>query len=160
MEDFVPFDLAVKLKEKGFDYKCLFVYNKEQIINPEIVKAFGELTDDGYYELTKEGGGKLDWSFVYINEYQLIQYRDVLFAREMIKAPTISQVLKWLREEKLILIGLSPMQEYDGNEMIEWCSTIYKADKQGGMSWMEELYYESYEQAALAGIEYVLDNLI
>jgi hypothetical protein len=75
-------------------------------------------------------------------------------------APTISQVLKWLREEKLILIGLSPMQEYDGNEMIEWCSTIYKADKQGGMSWMEELYYESYEQAALAGIEYVLDNLI
>ena len=75
-------------------------------------------------------------------------------------APTISQVLKWLREEKLILIGLSPMQEYDGNEMIEWCSTIYKADEQGGMSWMEELYYESYEQAALAGIEYVLDNLI
>lgn len=79
---------------------------------------------------------------------------------ERINAPTISQVLKWLREEKLILIGLSPMQEYDVEETIEWCATVYKADKQGGLSLKEELYYESYEQAALAGIEYSLDNLI
>ena len=75
-------------------------------------------------------------------------------------APTISQVLKWLREEKFILIGLSPMQEYGGDEVVEWCATVYKADKQGGLSWKEEFYYQSYEQAALAGIEYVLDNLI
>ena len=75
-------------------------------------------------------------------------------------APTISQVLKWLREKKLILIGLSPMQEYDCNEIIEWCCTIFMADKQGGLSLQEEFYYQSYEQAALAGIEYVLDNII
>ena len=74
--------------------------------------------------------------------------------------PTISQVLKWLREEKLILIGLSPMQEYDVEETIEWCATVYKADKQGGLSLKEELYYESYEQAALASIEYATNNLI
>ena len=74
--------------------------------------------------------------------------------------PTIWQVLKWLREEKLILIGLSPMQEYDVEETIEWCAVVYKADKQGGLSFKEEVYYESYELAALAGIEYVLDNLI
>ncbi len=52
------------------------------------------------------------------------------------------------------------MQEYGGDEAIEWCSTVYKADKQGGLSWQEDFYYQSYEQAALAGIEYVLDNLI
>ena len=52
------------------------------------------------------------------------------------------------------------MQEYGGDEVIEWCSTVYKADKQGGLRWKEEFYYQSYEQAALAGIEYVLDNLI
>jgi hypothetical protein len=39
-------------------------------------------------------------------------------------------------------------------------TTVYKADKQGGLSLKEELYYQSYEEAALAGIEYTLDNLI
>ena len=157
MEDFVTFELAVKLKEKGFDYKCLFVYNKEQIINPEIVKAFGELTDDGYYELTKEGGGKLDWSFVYINEYQLIQYRDVLFAREMIKAPTISQVLKWLFDEKQLFVNI------DCNicDKFGLFFTIYK---KGEETWeacgFDDNYYNKPEEATLAGIEYLLNNLI
>lgn len=161
MEDFVTFEIAKKLKEKGFDYKCLFVYNKEQIINPEIVKAFGELSDDGYYELTKEGGGKIDWSFVYINEYQLIQYRDVLVAREMIKAPTISQVLKWLRKEKkyhIEFVGnacgylfiISDIPSKGGTD--RYCSD-YSGPNDGGT-------WDKYEDAAIAGIEYVLDNLI
>jgi hypothetical protein len=159
MENFVPFEIAKKLEEKGFDYKCLFVYNKEQIINPEVVKAFGELTDDGYYELTKEGGGKLDWSFVYINEYQLIQYRDVLFAREMIKAPTISQVVSWLEDKKKIFltVDIEPMGfffiiNYDilTNDNGEYEFNIYNSTTT----------YPSSIEAALAGIEYVLDNLI
>lgn len=79
---------------------------------------------------------------------------------EVVIAPTISQVLNWLREEKYILIGLSPMQEYDGEENVEWCSTVFKSDKQGGLSWKEEFCYQSYEQAALAAIKYVLDTMI
>lgn len=158
MEDFVPFEIAKKLEEKGFDYKCLFVYNKEQIINPEVVKAFGELTDDGYYELTKEGGGKLDWSFVYINEYQLIQYRDVLFAREMIKAPTISQVLKWLRKEKEIDIILQPIFLYnENNREREYGIEIY-APQLNNPTHLD--YFKKWEKGVIAGIEYVLDNLI
>ena len=119
-EDFVPFELAVKLKEKGFDWRIGYAY---------------------------DNGGECMYI---VTEYDV----------DYIPAPTISQVLKWLREEKLILIGLSPMQEYGGDEVIEWCSTVYKAEKQGGLSWQEEFYYQSYEQAALTGIEYVLNNLI
>lgn len=158
MEDFVPFELAVKLKEKGFDYKCLYVYNKEQIINPEIVKTFGELSDDGYYELTKEGGGKLDWSFVYIDEYQLIQYRDVLITREMIKAPTISHVLKWLREEKEIDIILQPIFLYnENNREREYGIEIYapQLNKPTHLN-----YFKNWGKGAIAGIDYVLGNLI
>lgn len=152
MEDVVSFDLAKRLKEKGFDYKGLFVYNKEQIINPEIVKAFGELSDDGYYELTKEGGGRLDWDFVYIDEYELLQYRDVKAERDIVKAPTISQVLKWLREEKKIHICV----DFDKDmiwyyQIAEYHTTSYKHQQYG---------YNSYEETAIAGIEYVLDNLI
>lgn len=125
-EDFAPFELAVKLKEKGFDYPCIAHYD----INKELKVVIRE---------------------------PIFWHSDVLSYTD---APTISQVLKWLRKEKLILIGLSPMQEYGGDEVVEWCATVYKADKQGGLSWQEEFYYQSYEQAALAGIEYILDNLI
>ena len=31
MEDFVPFDLAVKLKEKGFDCSCIGHYVNSQL---------------------------------------------------------------------------------------------------------------------------------
>ena len=121
-EDFITYESAKKLKEKGFDWQTF------------------------------------DWYDMAGNFCKGFMPRE-LMCREYY-APTISQVLKWLREEKLILIGLSPMQEYGGDEVIEWCSTVYKADKQGGLSWQEEFYYQSYEQAALAGIEYVLGNLI
>lgn len=112
--EFVDFEIAKKLREKGFDWETSNVYERNTIA---------------------------------------CRYEDY-------PKPTISQVLKWLREEKLILIGLSPMQEYGGDEIVEWCATVYKADKQVGLSRKEEFYYQSYEQAALEGIEYVLDNLI
>lgn len=130
MEDFVTFEIAKKLKEKGFSCEYPFA------IYDEDGEFFTLYSSDKYY-------------------FEIENFDD----RDFI-APTISQVLKWMREEKLILIGLSPMQEYDCNEIIEWCCTIFRADKQGGLSWQEEFYYQSYELAALAGIEYTLDNLI
>lgn len=140
-EDFAPFELAVKLKEKGFREKCLLHY--------ENTGGFYSNSVDTYDRPNQE----LDYSdfLKCFNEGNSIG---------LIDAPTISQVLKWLREEKLVLIGLSPMQEYGGDEVIEWCSTVYKTDKQGGLSRKEEFYYQSYEQAALAGVNYCLDNLI
>ena len=135
MEDFVNFSIAKKLKEKGFPQ------------SPDCFNYSSYYDWDGLRKIHSLSNASV-WFDPNIS-------RDNIYF-----APTISQVLKWLREEKLILIGLSPMQEYDGDEIVEWCATVYKADKQGGLSWQEELYYQSYEEAAIAGIEYVLDNLI
>lgn len=131
--EFVNFELAKKLKEKGY---------------PQVKKnSLAMYNEDGdWYSLSKNLDD-FEYSFEDFDE------RDYV-------CPTISQVLKWLREEKYILIGLSPMQEYDGEEKVEWCSTVFKSDKQGGLSWKEEFYYQSYEQAALAAIEYVLNTMI
>ena len=75
-------------------------------------------------------------------------------------APTISQVIKWLKKEKQIVFGIGPMQETDCN-YLGWCITIYTVDDNGyGLSWKEELYYDSDESAALAGIKYAINNLI
>ncbi len=93
-EDFVPFDLAKKLKEKGY---CNYA---------------------SYWDYT----------------------------------PTISQVLKWLRDEKAI--------------SVEPCATPYncwyymiKCKGKIKATYIDNKY-KTYEAAAIAGIEYCLDNLI
>lgn len=127
-----------------------------EFVNFEIAKR---LKDLGYNE---------PFFFFYRTDDQLLHHamvgKSLVYGKyvddEVVISPTIEQVLNWLRKEKYIFIGISPMQEYGGEETVEWCSTVYKSSKQGGLSLKEEFYYQSYEQAALAGIEYVIDNLI
>ena len=69
----------------------------------------------------------------------------------------IYDVLKWLREEKKLHIELWTV----GKKPIKWCHTIttlnHLGEKQG---WSSGKRGDSYEAAAIAGIEYCLDNLI
>ena len=132
MEDFVPFEIAKKLKEKGFNIPFYFYYR----------------TDDK--------------SLRHANVTNPLIYCDKI-DDEVVIAPTISQVLKWLRDEKKISIevgihcslkwmcgiyefsdGIADFTQYDNNGIDD---TVY-------------ILYESYEKAALAGIEYAIDNLI
>jgi hypothetical protein len=116
-EDFVPFELAVKLKDKGFDYKCYYCY-KNSIIMSHCSEPLNHNGDAVTYS-----------------------------------APAISQVLKWLRNEKKIHIVI----DFDGGMSWYYQIALY------GLTTYEkesEHKYNSYEQAALAGIEYVLNNLI
>ena len=157
--EFINYDLAKKLKEKGFNEKCLFAYNDEQVINPKVVKEYGNLSDDGYYELTEDGGGKLKWDDVYIYEQQIILRDKIIIKRNFIDAPTISQVLKWLSEKKKIhlVVDIEPNGYFF---IVNYNITIdfdgkYQFDIYNSLS----CYYDD-KQASIAGIEYVIDNLI
>lgn len=123
MSEFVPFEISKKLKEKGFPQLkkgTLAMYNEE-----------GE-----WFSLAR-----------YLDEFEYC-FDD--FDEHDCVAPTISQVLKWLREEKKIHIGvlyhgyyatwIQPMESNNGIHVIHDC--------------------KSYENAAFEGIEFVLDNLI
>lgn len=80
--------------------------------------------------------------------------RNALACRyEDIPKPTIYQVLKWLREEKGLHICISL------GEFIDWEYEISLIDGNIFCAACEDSY-SSYEQAALAGVVYVLDNLI
>ena len=125
-EDFVPFELAVKLKEKGFNIPFYFYYR----------------TDDKYLHhamVTKP--------LVYCDKID----------DEVVCAPTISQVLKWLREEKKIHI-VCPLFEDKGFyyyvQRIDNGARIVSSFRVG------DDCFDTTELSALAGIEYVLDNLI
>lgn len=133
MEDFVNFSIAKKLKENGFREPCL-----------------------GWYYPFEVCGFDYKTSIVFNNSaYRGSNYKDMLVSHKdekYIDAPTISQVLKWLRKEKEIMV----FPAYSTNTS-KWYCVVVNADslEQYNLS-----LSDSYEQAAISGIEYVLDNLI
>ena len=128
-EDFVPFELAKKLKEKGYPQQC---------------------GDDAY---------------ILEDEYEEFEVGSLEFTPlipehlQTVVAPTISQVLRWLREEKKIHI-------FSEIASMGWYYTIYPKIqiKEGklktGNTIIDRDASNTYDEAILAGIEYTLDNLI
>ena len=147
MEDFVPFEIAKKLKEKGFKEKCLAYYDVEDNVGLLYNTQYSDdLCPCQYTEL-----------LVSYNSGDIVSSLDN--SGNCIDAPTISQVLKWLREEKDIDLVISPVFFYDDvlGKMREYGCKVFapslnKPEHCG--------YHEEWEQATLASIEYALDNLI
>ena len=72
--------------------------------------------------------------------------------------PSIWEVLQWLRKEKKIHVKTDILKAYPEVKLTYWGYNIVLIDKY-------EVYHSEWnsnscEQAALAGIEYVLENLI
>lgn len=132
--DFVSFEIAKKLKEKGFTCQYpIAMYNELGVFhalytsadcNPHIKSVFGNRE---YYD-----------------------YDD--FDEHDCVCPTISQVLKWFRKEKKIYVSV----EVEREDWFEYkiVQTIENTRCNGTR------VYETYPEAILAGIEYVLNNLI
>lgn len=137
-EDFVSFELAVKLREKGFRNKCVAHYAKFADGNV----LYFNVNDHKYR----------DSIFKSFNRYGLIG---------MIDAPTIAQVLKWLREEKGMHVRLEPYASKQTPNKVIWCWTVRYNSDGSTMAEAEALdIYHTYEEAALASITYILYQLI
>ena len=120
MEDFVYFNLAKKLKEKGFREKCI----------------------RHYYPKSK------DLFLSYAPDCEN-------FSR-YVDAPTISQVLLWLRKEKDIYISVFIDDETNNPVTYE----IYKGTECVCSHHGEYFTLKDWNKCELKAIEYVLDNLI
>ena len=140
--EIVSFEIAKKLKEKGFREKCLTYYDVDDNVG---LLYNTEYSIDGLpYQYTD-----------LLASHNTGEGRQLDDSDNCVDAPTISQVLKWLRAEKNIHIGFgySPRKK--------WRYVVM---------YMDDRFYNNptlavdgslkIEQAALAAIEYVLDNLI
>ena len=126
-EDIAPFELAVKLKVKGFRMPCIAHYC---CLDGNILK-FNITTDCIRGSNVKCLNGENNI------------YTD---------APIISQVLKWLRNTHNLHVETYPCGLGMWKFLVTNITTLEEralCDK-----------YTSSEQAAIAGISYVLDNLI
>ena len=132
-DDFVTFELAKKLKEKGYpQHQCDYEY----------------ITEDDEYE-----------------EHYVIGDREYIpFIPDYlptIASPTIYQVLTWLRKEKEIDIVIYPIDActlYMGGE--KYILSVYirrKRDYKLHHDYKDK--YVEWEDAAIAGIYYILDKL-
>jgi hypothetical protein len=120
--DFVDFNLAKRLKDLGFDEPFVFFYREDD--------------EDKCVHI--------------VNISKPIIYCDKI-DDEVIIAPTISQVLKWLREEKQIHVGII----FTGKDYTTWIQPLNNIDTQITIH-----DCDNNNEAAIAGIEYVLNNLI
>lgn len=140
MEEFVNFELAMKLKEKGFKEECL-----------------------AYYDVIDNVG--LLYNTQYTNDLSPCQYTDLLQSHNTdvaayqsddseycVDAPTIPHVVDWLRKTRKIYVSVEvecgDWFEYKIVQTIEYAS--HNSTK----------VYKTYNAAILAGIEDVLNNLI
>ena len=126
-DDFVTYEFALKLKEKGFRMPCIAHYC---CLDGNILK-FNITTDCIRGSNVKCLNGENNI------------YTD---------APTIPQVLKWLRNTYNLHVETYPCGLGMWKFLVTNITTLEEralCDK-----------YTSSEQAAIAGIEYVLDNLI
>ena len=147
MEDeFVTYNIAVKLHGKGFDEHCINAINSHKLTYR-----------NGWCEYLDDRDGE------YITQKDLKEGNYLL--------PTVNQVLKWLRKVKKIFITINigycyeneDVPFYKNQEMNPILKGFYYGiwllndlnDKQGHSE-----YFDSPEDAEIAAIEYVLSNML
>ena len=130
-EDYVSFDIAKLLKEKGFDEPCECFYDTENN-DPSIVNGWMVISNS---ELEKR---------------EFVCY----------SAPTLQMAMKWLRDIHNYSISIcldSYVEPYDNEYYI---LIRRKKDLFEEISPCEQVYFKTYEEAAEAAIKYCLENLI
>ena len=146
---FVSKELAIKLKEKGFDKPCFGWY----YINTPTGHTEGELHFN-----TCQFRGVIYKDCLYSNfDYSIYEH-----PVNKVDAPSLDHVLEWLREEKDIDIVIYPVDRntiYMGGEKyilsICFCGKrIYEIHKDNNDKFVK------YEDACIAGIEYIVEHLI
>ena len=132
-EDYVSFEIAKLLKEKGFD---------------EI--TFTWYTGKGRFCVGKNN----------FDDYHMNHFSNMAVARDKNKcsAPTLQMAMKWLREEKDIQIEIAIVGTDTWESPTKWmygfrCQTKDVIDRRNAD-------FSSYEQACEIAIKYCLENLI
>ena len=137
-DEFVPFEIAKKLKSKGFKETCFAYYTPSGsglIFNTTPFRNC--IVEDCLYSVNSLPIGCIGADFI--------------------DSHTITQALKWLREYKGLYVDISLCKK--GYYAIVY-ETNFPDNKDYANSWNVDALSDTYEQTALDVIEYVLDNLI
>ena len=132
-EDYVSFETAKLLKEKGFDESTSMVY-----------MSYGELCKLDRFESIRNSN-----------------YNDITKSYFKYTAPTLQMAMKWLRETHNISVRARYDEVEDEKERI-YCAWFFDILSMNPYKTLvePEQGYSSYEEACEAAIKYCLENLI
>lgn len=126
-EDYVSYETAKLLKEKGFDVPLYWYYDRDGIL----------------HNITYYCGSHIEANFNHQN----------IKDEEMTSAPTQSIALKWLREVHNIYIDILT---YTTGKNVQFRWVGYDNGRLFSQEEGKTIYFNSYEQAAEAACLYVL----
>ena len=130
-EDYVSFETAKLLKEKGFDEDINFWYN--------------------------ENGNEIFFQ----QKYDIMYNWRVRQGMKIYQCPTLQMVMKWLREVyKIIPIILTDENSQDSFYYWFRIDTIKEGKWEDAIYRENEKAFPTYEEACEAAIKYCLENLI
>lgn len=121
-EDYISFETAKLLKEKGFNESCIYVYRHDG--------------SEDIWDADKE---------------------DIAYQK-----PTLQTVMKWLREVHHYYIQVM-LDSWACGGHLGYYVVIQKTDSDFEMMLqdaVDEVFYQTYEEACEAAIKYCLENLI
>jgi hypothetical protein len=141
-EEYVSFEVAKLLKEKGFNEYCWKLYEFGDCDMPVLLNGF---------ELDSESGF---WN----NEYLELYKKEHSYINDICSAPTLQMAMRWLRETFNIHVvpkrdfygGFYTGRIYDGRRELT-------ADKE---DYIACAGYDTYEEAANIAIKYCLEKMI
>lgn len=136
-EDYVSFETAKLLKEKGFAEPCRFIYDAGYFCS---IASRDCRWNEGYGELIEELPN---------SEFSGIDNR--------ISAPTLAMTMKWLREVHNIFITITFRFSRNADNDINFS---YYAEKYENHYGYGDGEFNSYEEACEAAIKYCLEDLI
>ena len=116
---FCCLELALQLREKGFDLLCDYIYTNHYRVKDEIIEQYPGLSDSGYYELTEKGGGRLKEEEIYANYVEpsrtyarnTPKYLD-LYMNMVCTMPTLDEARTWLRDTYKFHVVVTPEADY------------------------------------------------
>ena len=144
-EDYVPFEIAKLLKEKGFKEWCRCCYGVAVLHNGEDI-SFDEECD------LKDEGRENEIEYVEGGTFYYYNCKNDEEDTNVWAAPTLQMAMKWLRETHNIIIELH--HQYRS----EWYA-IVSSENPLGIGVHTTSAFNSYEQAVEAAIKYCLKNL-
>ena len=145
-EDYVSFEVAKLLKEKGFDEDL----RQQQVTGRYSLRDFSlERWDWGTYEISYKEG-----EFIHFCD-QYFYYSEVKNEENTIVAPTLQMTQKWLRETYEFDICVVPTFDKDNYKAYYYLviDIQHHIQKESGL-------YEDYGNCWGDAIKYCLENLI
>ena len=136
-KEFIPYTLALELKELGFDEPCFTFYPKE-----------GKMGFDGKYHSIKDGYKNSTVNDIWIKKYGK--------NFECVAAPTFSQAFRWFREKYGLHSYIEPVLVEKAISPIKYDYVILEVSHQDDLEY-NNLPYHTYEEAELECLKKLIE---